>query len=68
MTRKDYVKIAALLKKYLSLTVDEEKALMVWLIDDFAKMMADDNPRFDRQRFLEAAGVRNEYVPSALQE
>lgn len=50
MTRKDYVKIAAILK------ANDASSQMA---DDFADMLAADNPNFDRERFYAAAGWRN---------
>jgi len=66
MTRKDYVAIAAALKgarleghglnsastRYIS----EQWALCVGHV---AGVMANDNPRFDRARFLAACGVQS---------
>lgn len=49
MTRKDYEKIAAAIKESR-----EPMALVNLLMDVFEK----DNPRFDRERFLTACGLR----------
>ena len=60
MTRKDYIAIAAIIaeKRWpsanLRMTEDE---LLNELAHEFADMLAEDNPRFDRGRFLEAAGA-----------
>lgn len=55
MTRKDYQLIAAVLKKF---TAEDgnvvERDAMAY---DLADALASDNPRFDRDRFLVAAGV-----------
>ena len=61
MTRKDYEAIAAAIKEVvdsnrwfkgnLSGTQDTAKAV--------ANVMAADNPRFDRARFLKACGVQS---------
>jgi hypothetical protein len=58
MTKKDYIKIAAILKsKRMRRTLSsDERQLLDLLIRDFADMLSEDNPRFDRERFLEAAG------------
>jgi hypothetical protein len=55
MTRKDYQLIAAVLKSYATegIPVDDRDAIAYDLADALAK----DNPRFDRERFLVAAGV-----------
>lgn len=50
MTRKDYVLIAAALRE--ARTVAEAARLL-------ADQLAQDNPRFDRERFLKAAGVQS---------
>lgn len=48
MTRKDYIKIAAIIKA---------RGADVDLANDFADLLEDDNERFDRERFLTACGV-----------
>ena len=50
MTRKDYVKTAEILNSYGS-----EMKLEVYedLVNDFIEMFADDNERFDSDRFWE---------------
>jgi hypothetical protein len=58
MTRKDYQLIAAVLKNFESEGghVVERNAMAY----DFADKLEQDNPRFDRLRFLVAAGVYEE--------
>lgn len=64
MTRKDYVKIAAVFKDYY-LTIsagtgdynDLSKIVFKELAENMATMLKTDNPRFDRDRFLAACGV-----------
>lgn len=55
MTRKDYQLIAAVLKNFATdgTPVDDRDAIGY----DLADALASDNPRFDRDRFLVAAGV-----------
>ena len=55
MTRKDYQLIASVLKNYATegIPVDDRDAIAY----DLADALAADNPRFDRDRFLIAAGV-----------
>lgn len=48
MTRKDYVKIAEALR--LAIGLDDA-------IERIAVVMKEDNPRFDRDRFLRAVGI-----------
>jgi hypothetical protein len=51
MTRKDYVATSEILKGY----VDEiEYITLNNLALDFAEMFADDNERFNEQRFIDA--------------
>ena len=51
MTRKDYVAVADILSKY-------GERILIWdfdnLVNDFADLMAEDNPRFMRERFVQA--------------
>jgi len=58
MTRKDYIKIAAILKRHrdsiLELTEDD---ILDAIAFDLAYLFQEDNPRFDEERFYEAAGV-----------
>ena len=53
MTRKDYIKIAKILK-----TTDLEAHKRASLAVSFASVCKEDNPRFDIERFLNACGVR----------
>ncbi len=53
MTRKDYVLIAAALN---SCAQGADKSTVVYQLAD---ALARDNPRFDRERFLKAAGVQS---------
>ena len=63
MTRKDYVRFAQLVASY---KVDcHDEGTHPWVIaDHFARCMAnvfaDDNPRFDRERFLQACALVGE--------
>lgn len=55
MTRKDYNLIAAVLNKFTGDQGDViDRDAMAY---DLADALAADNPRFDRHRFLVAAGV-----------
>ena len=53
MTRKDYEKIAKILK-----TTDLEDHQRASLSVSFASVCREDNPRFDVDRFLRACGVK----------
>lgn len=48
MTRRDYIKVAAIIKA---------RGADVDLANDFADLFEEDNERFDRERFLAACGV-----------
>lgn len=58
MTRKDYEKIAAVIKGMPdhAATLRAQKASCA---SSFADMLAADNPRFDRERFLKACGLED---------
>lgn len=55
MTRKDYVMIAKALE-LAGLHVDPQHQ-RTWLAEYLATRLHEDNERFDRSRFLKAAGV-----------
>ena len=65
MTRKDYIKFAALLASYKAdphsdnVTPVEVAEFLTLRIAD---LFAEDNERFDRARFVEAAGLKAEAV------
>lgn len=62
MSRKDYEAIAAALKdEALSLShVDGASTCVPAIAARLATVFADDNPRFDRARFLAACGIEGE--------
>ena len=53
MTRKDYIATAAILE---SVKDDVSPVVHFQLVDAFAEMMQQDNPRFQARRFFEASG------------
>lgn len=53
MTRKDYIATAAILE---SIKGDVSPAIHFQIVDSFAEMMEQDNPRFDTKRFFAASG------------
>lgn len=58
MSKKDYVAIAALLRDHAETIMDPTQAPDIALrdlVDGVADLFAADNPRFDRERFLNAA-------------
>lgn len=63
MTRKDYVAIAAAIHRTgMAITIGPRKSAEYALklaATDIAATMAQDNPRFDRARFLTACGIES---------
>ena len=57
MTRKDYVATADILEVLVATATDESFPDIQDAVDAFAEMFANDNPRFDRKRFVEACGI-----------
>ena len=59
MTRKDYVRFAAMLKELRLRCSDNELELMDTISDNLSDILCADNPNFDRARFLKACGVES---------
>lgn len=60
MSRKHYIAVAAILRGLYETTGDPTQAVDIAVrdvLDDFANLFAQDNPAFDRARFLAACGV-----------
>lgn len=65
MSRKDYEAIAAAIRVEMLVAEDFDEEAGTWvgrnaivaLAERLASILAGDNPRFDRERFLKAAGV-----------
>lgn len=57
MTKKDYIKIADVLgnklKQVSSWNNIEARSLSIAYIEDFMSMLNNDNPRFDKNKFIE---------------
>lgn len=53
MTRKDYVKVAEILKSFHENNFSE----FADLVYDFSDMFSDDNPNFNEDKFIEACGL-----------
>lgn len=66
MTKKDYIIIAKQFKNALDI-LDyynpnaSPKEVITAITKDMANVMLQDNPRFDRQRFLTACGITSEF-------
>ena len=58
MTRKDYILIAAALKEALEAGAFTPQEMHRNITSGIADSLALDNPRFDREQFLKAAGVQ----------
>jgi hypothetical protein len=52
MTRKDYVATAEIIQSY---NLQLPEILLERIVNDFAEMFQEDNPRFDANRFRVAA-------------
>jgi hypothetical protein len=53
MSKKDYEAVARILSDSRAIS----DAALPYLAEKFADWFADDNPRFDRERFLKACGL-----------
>ena len=56
MTKKDYIKIATVLKSYGNANTKINK-LVAKLVDEMATTLKQDNPRFNRDKFYKACGI-----------
>lgn len=58
MSRKDYIALASVIHKAVAAVLDGEVLACIRVIaDDIAEVCEDDNPRFDRARFMTACGL-----------
>jgi hypothetical protein len=58
MSKKDYVAIAAVFRGQVETKADPKRVQMIRILaHGIADVMARDNSRFDRARFLQACGV-----------
>jgi hypothetical protein len=62
MTRQDYVKIADVLASHMEVSdhfhSETYAEIIEFVAKDLAHMLKADNPRFDREKFLTACGVK----------
>lgn len=54
MSRKHYTQLAAIFKRHYG---SMPRALYLVMLADVCDMLQQDNPRFDRQRFMEAVTI-----------
>jgi hypothetical protein len=57
MTRKDYVMLAEVIKRNATSSTESSFIDFARMAEDLATELQNDNPRFDRDRFLTACGV-----------
>ena len=65
MTKKEYELIAGVLDRSAqshALNPFTGKSLFVELVEDFAEVLENENPRFQRSLFLKACGLKTEEV------
>ena len=61
MIKKDYRLIALVIRDRYDIAIDNEQRLLLRnLAYNMATMLGVDNPRFNRDKFLTACGVKNE--------
>ena len=58
MTRKDYVMIAEVINRNTASLTESALIDFARMAEDLATELQNDNPRFDRDRFLDACGVK----------
>ncbi len=58
MTRKDYVMIAEIINRNSTSGNESTYIQFARMAEDLATELQNDNPRFDRDRFLTACGVK----------
>ena len=57
MTKKDFELIAGVLRHCQKCAASDETVVIDWVSECMAEALADTNPRFDTERFLQASGV-----------
>lgn len=55
MTKKDYELIASAFRYGNTIPANENQ--LYWIVDLLATKLLKDNPRFDRNKFLQACGI-----------
>lgn len=58
MTKKDYIKLAAVINKNYTILTKPDNKFTVWLIaKDLCRELQQDNPLFDYNKFMKACGM-----------
>ena len=57
LTRKDYKAIAGIIRNDYQVSTESVKFCLRDMIDRLSQYFATDDPRFDRQKFLDACGL-----------
>lgn len=58
MTRKDYQAIAVIISSLADkYQFDEGRNIVAEIVEDLSDIFTDDNPRFDREKFVKACGL-----------
>ena len=69
MTKKDYIKIAAVLNQGVDQAQDREQLELVGLLTGaFCRIFAADNPRFDEDKFKSAVSHRSAFMKDAIRQ
>ena len=69
MTKKAYIKIAAVLNQGVDLAQDREQLELVGLLTGaFCRIFAADNPRFDEDKFKSAVSHRSAFMKDAIRQ
>ena len=69
MTKKDYIKIAAVLNQGVDLAQDREQLELVGLLTGaVCRIFAADNPRFDEDKFKSAVSHRSAFMKDAIRQ
>ena len=56
-TKKDYKAIAGIIRNNYQVSTEPVKCCLRDMTDEIAQYFADDNPQFDRRKFIIACGI-----------
>jgi len=69
MTKKDYIKIAAVLNQGVDQANDREQLELIGLLTGaFCRIFAADNSRFDEDKFKSAVSDRSAFMKDAIKQ